>query len=131
MFALDTNTVACFFRGAGRVAERLLATPLREVVVPAIVAYELRYGVARRSDAVRLADRVETLLSNVLVLPVDDSVASVAAQLRARLEEVGRPIGPHDILIAATALAAQAVPVTRNARQFSRVPGLKVENWFD
>jgi len=84
-----------------------------------------------RSDAVRLADRVETLLSNVLVLAFDDSVARVAAKVRAGLEEVGRPIGPHDILIAATALAAQAVLVTRNVREFSRVPGLRVENWFD
>lgn len=131
MFVLDTNTVAYFFRGEGCVAPRLLATAPRDIALPAIVAYELRYGIARLPAATRRAEQLETLLAWITILPFDDRSSRLAADLRAQLERAGPPIGPHDILIAATALAAQATLVTRNVAEFSRVPGLRLENWFD
>ena len=131
MFVLDTNAVAYFFRGEGQVAERLLATPPREIAIPAIVTYELRYGVARIPQAKRRAEQLETLLGWVTILPFDDAVAEVAARIRVELERGGRPIGPLDVLIAATSLAANGTLVTRNVAEFGRVPGLRLENWYD
>ncbi|MCU0759735.1 MAG: PIN domain-containing protein [Steroidobacteraceae bacterium] len=130
MFVLDTNTVAYFFRGEGRVAARLLATPPREVAIAAIVAYELRFGIARLLQATRRSEQLEQLLSWITILPFDDAAARRAAALRADLERLGQPIGPHDTLIAGTVLAVGATLVTRNLAEFSRVPGLELEDWY-
>jgi len=131
IFALDTNSIAYFFRGEGKIAERLLAKRPRDIVVPALVAYELRYGIARLENAPRRAVQLETFLSATSILPFNDDCARIAAQVRARLDRAGEPIGPIDVLIAATALAANAVLVTRNVREFRRIKGLAVENWYD
>ena len=63
------------------------------------------------------------------LLPFDSVCAAQAARLRVDLEAAGTPIGPHDTLIAATALRHQATLITRNIREFSRVPGLQWLNW--
>ena len=131
IFALDTNSIAYFFRGEGSVGERLLAKRPREIMVPALVAYELRYGVARLENPARRSAQLESFLSATTILPFDDDCARVAGLVRAKLEQAGESIGPIDVLIAATALAANAVLVTRNVREFRRVEGLVVENWYD
>ncbi len=130
IYALDTNTVGYFFRGEGLVGQHLLATPPRDIAVPAVVTYELRYGVARVPKSKRLAEQLEALLGWVTILPFDDAVSRVAARIRVQLERAGRPIGPLDTLIAATALAANATLITRNTSEFGRVRELRVENWF-
>jgi tRNA(fMet)-specific endonuclease VapC len=130
MWVLDTNTVAYFFRGEGRVAERLLATSPRDISVPAIVAYELRYGVARLAAGSRRAMQLEELLGSTLILPFDDDCAKAASAICTDLDRRGQPIGPLDVLIAATALQARATLVTRNVGEFRRVQGLSVENWY-
>ena len=131
MYVLDTNTVSYFFRGEGRVAQRLLATPPREIAIPAIVTYELRFGVARLPMAKRLAEQLETLLGWVTILPFDDVVSKVAAKIRVTLERAGQPIGPLDVLSAATSQAVNGTLVTRNVSEFGRVPELQVDNWYD
>ena len=131
MYVLDTNTVAYFFRREGRVAVRLLATPPDQVAVPAIVAYELRFGLARLGNATRRIEQLEQFLSTIRVMPFDDAVARLAASVRVSLERAGHPIGPLDILIAATALSAAGTLITRNVSEFERVSGLQVENWFE
>lgn len=65
------------------------------------------------------------------VLPFDSECAAHAARIRAELEAAGKPIGPHDTLIAATTLRYQATLVTRNVREFSRVPGLQCLTWHE
>ncbi len=130
MFVLDTNTVIHFFKGAGNVAARLLATPPSQVGVPTVVAYELETGLAKCGYPVRRVQDLALFLSAVSLLPFGADEARAAAGARARLEAQGTPIGPMDILIAATALARGAVLVTRNVREFSRVSGLAVENWY-
>jgi tRNA(fMet)-specific endonuclease VapC len=130
MYALDTNSIAYFFRGEGRIAERLFACRPHDVGVPAVVAYELRYGIARLSDPGRRSGQLERFLASAKLLPFDDECARIAAVTRVALERVGTPIGPMDVLIAATAIASHAVLVTRNVREFRRIEGLQVENWY-
>lgn len=65
------------------------------------------------------------------LLPFDSECATLAARIRAELEAAGTPIGPDDTLIAATALRHQGTLVTRNVREFSRVPGLQWVNWHE
>lgn len=131
MYLLDTNTLVYFFRGEGNVSGRLLAVPPTSILVPTVVVYELETGLAKSVESTRRRRQLETLISAVQVVPFGLEEARAAAKLRARLESEGTPIGPLDTLIAGVALAHRAVLVTRNTREFSRVAGLRVDNWYD
>ena len=131
MLVLDSNTISYYFRGDPLVVPRMQALKPADVGVPAIVQYELRYGLRRlppEAAAPRLA-ALAKLLQPLQVLPFDSECAAHAARIRAELESMGAPIGPHDTLIAATALRHQATLVTRNVREFSRVAGLQWVDW--
>ncbi len=133
MLILDSNTISYYFRGDPHVVPRLQALRPVDLGVPAIVEYELRYGLLRmpqEAAAPRLAALAQ-LLRPMQLLPFDSECAAQAARLRVELEALGTPIGPHDTLIAATALRHQATLVTRNVREFARVPGLQVLNWHE
>jgi tRNA(fMet)-specific endonuclease VapC len=130
MFVLDTNTLVYFFRGEGEVARRLLATAPADVAVPSVVVFELETGIAKSRDASKRRAQLDQLLQAVTVLPFGVEEAKAAALLRARLEQEGTPIGPMDTLIAGSALAHRGVLVTRNLREFGRVPGLVVQDWY-
>jgi tRNA(fMet)-specific endonuclease VapC len=131
MLILDSNTISYYFRGDPQVVPRLQALAPGDVGVPAVVEYELRYGLLRlppEAAAPRLAALAQ-LLRPLQVLPFDSECATHAARIRAGLEAAGTPIGPHNTLIAATALRFQSTLVTRNVREFSRVAGLQWVNW--
>ncbi len=133
MLILDSNTISYYFRGDPQVVPRLQALRPADLGVPAIVEYELRYGLLRLPQdaaAPRLAALAQ-LLRPMQLLPFDSECAAQAARIRIALEAAGTPIGPHDTLIAATALRHHAVLVTRNIREFSRVPGLQWLNWHE
>lgn len=131
MLVLDSNTISYYFRGDPHVVPRLQALRPADLGVPTIVEYELRYGLLRMPPAAA-ASRLAALtqfLRPIQLLPFDSECAAHAAKIRVALEALGTPIGPHDTLIAATALRHQATMVTRNVREFSRVPGLQWVNW--
>lgn len=133
MLILDSNTISYYFRGDPKVVPRLQALAPADVGVPAIVEYELRYGLLRLPPEAanpRLA-ALAVLLRPLHVLPFDGECAEHAARIRVALEAAGTPIGPHDTLIAATAVRHQATLVTRNVREFARVPGLQCLNWHN
>ena len=129
-YVLDTNTLIYFFKGMGGVAAKLLQQQPADIGIPAVVLFELEVGIAKSPSPRRRRAQLEELRSLVNVLPLDENSAKAAAQVRAKLEAQGRPIGPYDVLIAGTAIAARSVLVTRNTREFARIPGLKTENWF-
>jgi tRNA(fMet)-specific endonuclease VapC len=131
MLVLDTNTISYYFRGDQQVVPRLQALRPADLGVPAIVEYQLRYGLERLPPAAAAPRQaaLTQLLQAMQSLPFDAECAGHAARIRAELEAAGTPIGPHDLLIAATAMRYQATLVTRNVREFSRVPGLQCVNW--
>jgi len=131
MYALDTNTVLDYFKGKGGVGAKLLAVPPGEIALPAVAAYEVWVGVLGSQNSQRRQAEYERFLSMIEVLPFDSVAGRRAAELRMALERKGDAIGPMDTLIAATALAHGATLVTRNVREFGRVPGLTVVNWHD
>jgi tRNA(fMet)-specific endonuclease VapC len=133
MLALDSNTISYYFRGDVQVVARLQAMRPADLGVPAIVEYELRFGLERlpSTAAAPRQAALAQLLRPMQLLPFDSECALHAAHIRAVLEAAGTPIGPHDILIAATALRYGATLVTRNEREFSRVPELRWVNWHE
>lgn len=133
MLILDSNIISYYLRGDPQIVPRVQALAPAEIGVPTIVEYELRYGLLRLpQDAAkpRLAALMQ-LLQPMQRLPFDSDCAAQAARIRVELEAAGTSIGPHDTLIAATALRYQATLVTRNVREFSRVPGLQWLNWHE
>ena len=131
MFLLDTNTVIYFFKGKGRVRERLSATRPADVSMSAVSLYEIEVGIAKSVQPAKRRKQLDTFLAVVPVVPFDRSVARTAAEVRADLEKRGIPIGALDNLIAGTALAHHATLVTRNTREFSRLADLTVIDWYD
>jgi tRNA(fMet)-specific endonuclease VapC len=130
VFLLDTNTCIRIVNGSSLpVAARLQATNPAEVRLSAVVKAELLYGArksARVDDNLRLLRR---FFAPLVSLPFDDRCAEEAGLIRLDLERSGRPIGPNDLLIGATARAHDLVLVTHNSREFGRIPGLRVEDW--
>ena len=130
MYMLDTNTLIYFFKGMGNVGTRLMSVPPKDIGIPAIVLYELELGIARSSSPAKRIKQLDSFCTVTKVFPFTDTEAKVAADICSHLMKKGTPIGPYDILIAATALANNSVLVTNNSKEFKRVRKLKLENWL-
>lgn len=130
MVLLDTNTLIYFFKQQGQVAAHLQSRPAREVFIPAVVLFELEYGVLRSTRPALQRAGIDLALKAYGVVDMDYASAKAAAWVKHVLEAAGTPIGPCDQLIAGTALANDMTLITRNTREFERVPGLRVEDWY-
>ena len=129
-YLLDTNILSDLIREPqGAVSRRISSVGEATVCTSVIVAAELRFG-AERSGSSKLADRADLLLSALTVLPLESPADRHYGEVRQHLTRRGTPIGPNDLLIASHALAADLTVVTANAGEFSRVPGLRIENWL-
>ena len=96
---------------------------------PVFVKAELYYGAMKSSRAADNLVLLEEFFANFDSLPFDDDAARKYGEVRSSLARIGTPIGPNDLMIAATALVHGAVVVTHNIREFSRVAGLDIEDW--
>jgi len=130
MYLLDTNTIIYFFKDIGNIKEALLSNSPQEIYVPSIVIYELEVGIAKSSDSTKRKRQLKKLLSQINIIDFSHKEARTSAAIRAKLEKLGTPIGPIDTLIAGCALANNLTLVTRNVKEFKRVDGLNVQNWY-
>jgi tRNA(fMet)-specific endonuclease VapC len=129
-YLLDTNILSAMLRSPdGDLIERIRGLDDAVVFTSIIVAAELRFGAVRKAST-NLTSRILGLLESMLVEPLKAPAEETYATIRAHLERAGTPIGNNDIWIAAHALATDSILVTDNVREFSRVPGLKIENWL-
>lgn len=129
-YLLDTNTLSDLMRRPGGVvAQRIADVGAGNVATSVIVIAEIRFGIAKKA-ASRLAAQLDTVLTRLSVLDFSAPADEAYARVRASLEQRGMPIGAMDMLIAAHALALGDTLVTANEREFSRIEGLKVENWL-
>jgi tRNA(fMet)-specific endonuclease VapC len=133
-YFLDTNSLSYFFRGEGRVAERLRLVAPADVGIPAPVLYESRHGMLRLASGARRMALLAALDRSIEVMDVvafDAAAAEAAARIRTQLESVGTMIGPIDVQIAGMAIAHGAILITRNVAEFSRVESLRFDNWYE
>lgn len=129
-YLLDTNIISDLVRNPqGKAARRVAKVGEDNVCTSIIVAAELRYGCAK-SGSKRLLKAVEDILGEIAVLPFDIPADTEYGGIRSELEAAGNPIGANDLLIAAHAYATGATIVTANVGEFTRIRGLKVENWL-
>lgn len=110
-----------------RLAQEIIGGATLAVSVISIV--ELQYGVAKSESVKANIANLTDFLKPVQILNFDDEDAKIAGDIRAELELQGRPIGPYDCLIAAQGLRRDLCVVTANVREFSRIRGLRWENW--
>jgi tRNA(fMet)-specific endonuclease VapC len=128
-FLVDTNICIYALKQNPIVLERLLEQKPVDVGLSVITEAELRTGAAKSSSPTRTARLLENFLRPLTVVAFVSADAVAYAQLRAKLERAGTPIGPLDTLIAAQALARGLTLVSNNEREFRRIGGLRLENW--
>jgi tRNA(fMet)-specific endonuclease VapC len=130
MYLLDTNAcIRILNDDSTSLVRRLRRHDPAEILLCSIVKAELLYGAylsSRVADNLRL---LQKFFRPFVSLPFDDRCVEQYGRIRAELQRTGTPIGPNDVLIAATALAHGLTLVTGNTREFSRVAGLQFENW--
>jgi tRNA(fMet)-specific endonuclease VapC len=102
-----------------------------DVSVSVVTLAELWFGARKSSKPARTRQSVDAFLAPITVLPFDRDAAGDYAEIRFDLERAGTPIGERDLLIASTARSRGMTVVTHNVKEFTRVPELGVEDWFD
>lgn len=130
MVLLDTNAcIRILNRSSEPLIARLEATPPDQVRLCSVVKAELLHGARRSSRVEENLQLLSRFFAPIASLPFDDRSAAEYGVIRADLERAGTPIGPNDLLIASTARAHDLTLVTHNLREFSRVAGLRIEDW--
>lgn len=130
LYLLDTNILTAAMKGQPSVRQRLEALPLSSLRLSAVVLGELAFGAEKSAYGERNRARLAALAQRLPLVGLDAETTRCYAQVRARLERQGTPIGANDTWIAAQALAIGATLVTDNTREFSRLPELPLENWL-
>ena len=130
MYLLDTNAcIRLLNNSSSHLVARIRQHSPADILLCSIIKAELVYGAyhsSRAADNLRLLNHFyEPFVS----LPFDDSCVDIYGRIRSDLARIGTPIGPNDLLIAATAVANGLTLVTANQREFGRVTGLLTENW--
>jgi tRNA(fMet)-specific endonuclease VapC len=129
-YLLDTCVISDFIKAEPGTQTRLKEILPTDIAISIITVMELRYGLALNPQrAQKIETTIAQFLNTVTILPFTQPEAEQAAEIRAFLKTQGQPIGPYDILIAATARTHQLIMVTANQREFDRVPGMQTENW--
>ncbi len=128
-FLLDTNILIALSKRPG-LAETLEGISADAILLSSVVVAEIEYGIAKSRRRQHNRRVFDALLSGFRTLAFDAAAARRYGPIRADLEKRGRLIGPHDLMIAAHAKSLDAVLVTENTKEFSRVEGLKTVNWL-
>ena len=129
-YMLDTNICIYIIKHKPEsVYTKLKKVQPEDVCISSITYSELSYGVERSEQTDRNRLALTLMLSNIDIEAFDAVAAEEYGDIRARLEKAGTPIGFLDMLIAAHAKALGCTLVTNNGKEFSRVEGLRVENW--
>lgn len=129
-YLLDTNTIIRYLNGrAPNIRIKMRSIPFRDLGISSVVFAELRYGAAKAKAPIQTRAKQDAVLRQLTLMPFDEAAADVYGTIRADLESKGTPVGPNDLLIAATALAHQLILVTHNTREFQRIVGLMLEDW--
>lgn len=130
MYMLDTNILIYLIKQKpAAVLAHFQSHDFADICVSSITVAELEYGIVKSSSRQKNKQTLDSWLQMLQRPSFDENAANAYGKLRATLESHGTPIGPLDTLIAAHALSLGATLVTNNVREFSRVPGLPIEDW--
>lgn len=128
MWHLDTNIVIAYLNGHQRIAEKIKRC-LPDVAMSTVVFGELLYGAKASQRTAENLERLHEFTQLVEIVSFDEQCAETYSDIRLSLRKKGRPTGEVDALIAAIAIAGDAVLVTDNHKHFEHIDGLTIENW--
>jgi len=129
-YLLDTNACIQILNAPKSfITQRMLTIPRRDIFLCTVVYSELYYGAFKSLQIERNLAHLESLFAEFTTVSLNMDGAELAGKIRANLTTMGTPIGSNDLLIASVALANGLTLVTHNIREFSRVEGLKYEDW--
>jgi tRNA(fMet)-specific endonuclease VapC len=132
-YLLDTNACIALMSPATNAVQEQFTRAFQKggsFFTSSIVAFELWYGVCKSACVAENTRRYETFFSGPIgIVAFEDSAAKIAGEIRARLEAAKKPIGAYDLLLAGQAIHLSMTLITANTKEFSRVKGLKWEDW--
>ena len=128
-YLLDTNVCIAARRGNALVRHRLAGVAPTDCGLSVVSLYELYAGVERCRHPVTERQKVDLFANALHVLPFDRDAAEHTVRTRWHLERQGQTIGPYDLMLAGQALSLGVNPITHNAGEFQRVPGLALADW--
>jgi tRNA(fMet)-specific endonuclease VapC len=126
---LDTDIISFWLRGNSRVHKAVESHPTRTMCLSAVTLAELRYG-ATLNDSAKIHHSIDDFTAVISVVPFDEACTHEFGRIATMLRLRGTPIGDLDTMIAAHATTLDLTLVTNNVRHFTRVDGLRIENWF-
>jgi len=127
-YMLDTDTVSFLVRRNPAVIKNLIKHENDEICISAISYAELCFGLEKKGSE-KLFNEVSAVMGKLSIISFDDSQSELYGKIRLQLEKSGTPLGDMDMLIAAAALSSGAILVSHNVKHFSRIRGMKVEDW--
>ena len=129
-YILDTNVCIQILKGTSQLIKARIANISNEdIALPSVVRFELSYGANKSQNPERKHALIREFLSSFASISFDDQIAEKCGEIRATLERMGTPIGPYDLIIAATAIVKDVTLVTHNTKEFSRVKAIQLEDW--
>jgi tRNA(fMet)-specific endonuclease VapC len=129
-YLLDSNVCIVFLNGrSDKLKQQFLAREPDEIALCSVVKAELYFGAMKSQNSAKSLLKIEAFFSELISLPFDDESARYYGEIRAGLTANGMIIGNNDMMIAAIALRNDLTLVTHNTREFSRVSGLKLDDW--
>ena len=128
-YMLDTNMVIYTVKNRPEQVRESFKRYQGSMCISTVTLGELIYGAERSSQPERNLADIEGLAARLEVRPFDTNAAIHFGQLRAELYNLGKPIGPYDMMIVGHARSMGLIVVTNNTKEFERVPGLRIVNW--
>lgn len=129
-YLLDTNICVFFLRGKFNLDDSIKEKGLENCFISEITVIELRYGAENSDDPVKSHKSVDIFLNGLSIIPMFGSIRRYAKE-KVRLRKSGKPIHDEfDLLIGVTAIEKKLTLVTDNLKDFKRLDGIKIENWF-
>lgn len=130
-YMLDTNVCIDYLKGnSNNIRDRIISAPDDTLCISAITFSELMFGVENSSNREKNLVALNFFLLKIDIVPYDDQAAAAYGEIRKQLKQKGNLIGGMDMLIAAHARASDAILITHNTREFNRVRGLRIEDWY-
>jgi len=129
-YMLDTNICIYVIKSYPPKLREKFNRLAEQLCISTVTLAELHYGAEKSLRRLENLQAIEHFTARLDVLEFSSKAAAHYGQIRTELERAGKPVGAHDMLIAAHARAEGLIVVTNNTREFARMPGLRVENWM-
>ena len=128
-YMLDTNICIHVIKNYPQALRAKFNALAEQLCISTITLGELHYGAEKSARHIDNLTAIGHFVERLDVLPFEAKAAAHYGQVRAELERAGTPCGPHDMQIGGHARSEGLIIVTNNIREFSRMPGIRAENW--